>query len=230
MPCRHLPLLFAGVLLVSATPARAVKAETAALLLGGAVLGLEAGVAAWTGRPSWAGRLGTAAEPEGWLLRVENEGPRGEFADVFRDIRVSTLDLARAWRLPYGFEPQFGGGLLSAQGSRGEPFSGQPLVDSDALGLHLGPGLRYNLPAWHGLRLYADTSAHLLFSSPEFPAGGSRVNGLIRHGFGLSYAIGRHGRLEAGWHQGHVSNGSGISAQNPSWDGEGWWLGWRFGL
>lgn len=210
--------------------AEAVKAETAGLLLTTAVLGIEAGVAGLQGRSSWAAQLYQAAEPEGWLLRVESEAPRGDFARSFRDIRVDTLDLARAWALPLGFEVQLGGGLFNATGSSGEPLSAAPFQDSDAWGLHIGPGLRYKLPAWRGLHVYADTSIHLLLTIPEFPADGTRWNGLIRHGFGLAYDVGGLGRVEAGWHWGHVSNGSGTGEGNPSWDGRGGWVGWRFDL
>jgi hypothetical protein len=228
MPRVQIKIVAAALLALATQPAQAVKAETAAVLLSTTVLGVQAGIAALRGQPSWAAQLRDASTADGWLLRVESEGPRGAFADTFRDIRVTTVDVTRAWRLPYGVEFQAGGGLLDAQGDSGEPFSEEPMEDSDAYGIHVGPGLRLNLPAWKGLRLYADTSAHLLLTTPEFPAGGTQANGLIRHGFGLSYELGTWGRLEAGWHQGHVSNGSGEGDQNPAWDGEGYWLGWRF--
>lgn len=222
-------LLLATALLLTAPGAQALKLETAALLLGTTVLGTEAGIAALRDQPSWFSQLRANAAAEGWLLSLDSEGPRGDFASL-RDIRVTTVDLSRAWRLPYGFEFQLGGGLLSAQGSKGDLFSSEPPQDSDAMAMHLGPGLRYNLPAWRGSRLFIDSSIHLLVSSPKFPADGTHVNGLIRHGIGLSQDFGRYGRAEAGWHLGHVSNGSGENDHNPAWDGQGAWLGWRFAL
>jgi hypothetical protein len=222
-------LLLAGSLLLAAPAALALKVETAALLIGTTVLGAEAGVAALRGQPSWFSQLRAASAAEGWLLAIESEGPRGDFASL-RDIRVTTLDLSRAWRLPHGFEFQLGGGVASAQGSKSDLFSPEPPRDSDAIALHLGPGLRYNLPEWRGSRVFIDSSVHLLVSSPEFPTDGTRVNGLIRHGIGLGHDFGRYGRAEAGWHLGHISNGSGENDNNPAWDGQGAWLGWRFEL
>ncbi len=205
----------------------AAKPETVVLLAGAAVLGVEAGVAAAQARPSWLAQLQDASERDGWLLRAESLEAREGFAEDFRDIDISTLELLRIWRLPWGLDFQFGGGPLVARGETSEPLSPEPPADSDTWGLQLGPGLRLRSPQWQGLSVHAETSLHLLWTTNPFPPHGTRFNGLIRRGFGLSYAFGHDHALEAGYRSAHVSNGSGINPDNPSWDGEGFWLGWK---
>lgn len=219
-----------ALLLCWTAEAGAAKPETVALLAGTSALGIEAGIAAMQDRPSWASKLGEVSARDGWLLRAESLGPREGFAEDFRDIDIDTLELLRVWRLPWGLEFQLGGGPLVTRGESSEPLSPAPPADSGTWGLHLGPGLRLRSPSWRGFSAYAETSLHLLWTADPFPAHGSRYNGLIRRGLGISYALGQHHALEAGYRFAHVSNGSGVNPDNPSWDGTGIWLGWKTGF
>jgi hypothetical protein len=223
----RIPVLLAAALLLWAQGAAAAKLETVAVLLGAAVFSVDAGLAAVQGRNSLAQRLAQRSQPDGELLNVETLSPREGFAEVFRDIDVSIVELGRAWQLPWALELQLAGGVLVAEGEVSEPFSPTPPQDSDAWGLHAGPALRLETPRWRGWQAFAESSAHLLWTPDEFPAGGTRFNGLIRRGFGLALAL---GQLELGYRRAHVSNGSGTGSGNPSWDGDGYWAGWRMDL
>ncbi len=222
--------LLAIAMLLCAQGAAAAKPETVAVLLGAAVFGVDAGLAAVQERDSLAERLARRSQPDGWLLNIETLSPREGFAEVFRDIDVSIVELGHAWQLPWALEFQFAGGVLVAEGEVSEPFSPTPPQDSDAWGLHAGPALRLETPRWRGWQAFAESSAHLLWTPDQFPAGGTRFNGLIRRGFGLTLALGSAGQLELGYRRAHVSNGSGAGSDNPSWDGDGYWAGWRFEL
>lgn len=224
---RWKPARTAALLLCLALPAHAVKPETAAVLGSLALLGGEAAVAALRDETSWAVRLADAARPDGWLLRGEWHEPRGAFAERYRDIDMQALDVLRGWQLGYGFELQLGAGMLRTDGLIDEPFATRPPQDSSTFGLQLGPGLRYQLPEWHGLRLYAESSLQLLMTAKDFPTGGTRANGLIRRGLGLRYDVSARGSFEFAYRHAHVSNG-GLGEHNPAWDGEGFALGWRF--
>jgi hypothetical protein len=227
---RRNPLLLAVALLLFAQGAAAAKVETVAVVIGAAVFGVDAGLAAMQQRDSFAERLARRSRPEGWLLNVETLSPREGFAEVFRDIDVSIVEVGRAWQLPWALEFQLAGGVLVAEGEVSEPLSPNPPQDSDAWGLHAGPALRLETPRWHGWQAFAESSAHLLWTPDEFPAGGTHFNGLIRRGLGLTFALGGNGQLELGYRRAHVSNGSGTGSGNPSWDGDGFWAGWRMEL
>jgi len=227
---RRTPHLLAAALLLWAQAAAAAKPETVAVVLGAAVFGVDAGLAAVQGRDSLAQRLAQRSQADGWLLNVETLSPREGFAETFRDIDVSLVEVGRAWQLPWALEFQLAGGMLVAEGEVSEPFSPDAPQDSDAWGLHAGPGLRLETPRWHGWQAFAESSAHLLWTPDEFPAGGTHLNGLIRRGFGLALALSNAGHLELGYRRAHVSNGSGTGSGNPSWDGDGYWAGWRMEL
>lgn len=227
---RRNPLLLAVALLLCVQGAAAAKPETVAVLLGAAVFGVDAGLAAVQERDSLAERLARRSQPDGWLLNIETLSPREGFAEVFRDIDVSIVEVGRAWQLPWALEFQFAGGVLVAEGEVSEPLSPNPPQDSDAWGLHAGPALRLETLRWHGWQAFAESSAHLLWTPDAFPAGGTHLNGLIRRGLGLTFALGSTGQLELGYRRAHVSNGSGTGSGNPSWDGDGFWAGWRMEL
>lgn len=94
-------------------------------------------------------------------------------------------------------------------------------LDSPAWGLGPTVGARLRLADRGGLRLGFDVSGSLMFYDRDFPSGGSRVNGMLQAGPSLSLALGQGRQLTAGLRWTHISNGQGLGAHNPSFDGRG---------
>lgn len=144
-----------------------------------------------------------------------------------REIDITALDFSRAWRIGRVLELQRRVGLFHAWGTRTDaPSDIDP--DSTATGFTLGAAARlYPLEFMRLRRLhpFVEGSAQFLFTpgTPEgFPAGGSGVNGFERAGAGLLLVLGPRLAIEASYQWwAHVSNGSGLTPQNPMWNGRG---------
>jgi len=142
-----------------------------------------------------------------------------------REIDVTAFDFTRSWRLGDAFEIQRRLGLFHASGHRSDvPYGVNP--DSTATGVTFGVGGRlYPLyflssPA----RVFVEGSAQVLYTpnTQEFPAGGTGLNGFLRAGAGFQFELRPSLAIEASyqWYS-HVSNASGLSPQNPMWNGQG---------
>jgi hypothetical protein len=148
------------------------------------------------------------------------------------DIDVELLEAARVWRFAGGLELQARGGLFHANGSRSSRdvfLDGIASGDSSVTGITGGGVIRFYVLTLGPARVFADGSAQVLYTPGDvFPAGGTGVNGLLRAGAGLSYDVSPNLTVEAAYHLAHVSNGSGLTARNPIWNGQGVGLGLRY--
>lgn len=145
-----------------------------------------------------------------------------------RDIEMSTLEVSRAWPMTDHFSLSLGGGVLHTVGDRGDPPLG---VDSDSTttGMLFGGAAHYRVPLTDRLSLVGDASLHMTWLPDQaFPAGGTGVNALLRGAGGISYAVGTKTSIEAGYQRAHLSNASGVSPQNPMWNGQGAFLRIRY--
>lgn len=179
-----------------------------------------------------------ADDDQGWLSRQLGSPEKAvvvEASDMaptqaHRDINVSTLEIARAWRYQEFLELQAGAGLFHAEGSVGDAAPGiNP--DSTATGVSFGGTVRLYPVNWGALHVFAAGTIHMLwipFIDSHFPAGGTGVNGFLRVDGGVSVDLNPRYTLEAGYRFGHVSNGSGLTPQNPMWNGQGGFLAVRW--
>ncbi len=144
-----------------------------------------------------------------------------------RDIDVMTLDWSRGWKVWGAFELQERLTALHAHGARTDaPYGVDP--DSTATGLAVGPAVRFYFLDFLGVepaRPFLEGSAQFLFTpgtADGFPSGGSGVNGFERAGAGILFRLRAHLAMEVTyqWYS-HVSNGVGLSPQNPMWNGRG---------
>jgi lipid A 3-O-deacylase len=69
--------------------------------------------------------------------------------------------------------------------------------------------------------LSLDAAGSLMVYDRSFPAGGSRYNGMVQIGPTLAWQGSRAGEWRVGVRWVHVSNGQGLGAHNPSYDGKG---------
>jgi len=150
-----------------------------------------------------------------------------------REIEITTVDLSRAWRIWGGLEIQRRLGLFHASGKRTDAPDGVN-PDSAATGVTAGAALRwYPFDFLHlrRARPFIEGSAQFLYTSGThdgFPSGGSGVNGFERAGAGVLIRLGPRLDLEVSYQWwSHVSNGTGLSPQNPMWNGHGGTVGLR---
>lgn len=87
------------------------------------------------------------------------------------------------------------------------------------LGPSIGASLRTSLTATVGVSL--DVQGAVLLHDRAFPAGGKRYNGLIEGGPSLHWRLDGGGELSVDARWLHLSNGQGLGAHNPSYDGRG---------
>lgn len=163
-----------------------------------------------------------------WVLRTEYNGPRDEFNRDFRDIGLVTVEAQRAWTLNGPLELRAGGGVTYAKGSTAEPLSNDPSRSVDVLGFNGGVEARLDLVRSGRFRLFFDGSVNVLWThGVQFPPGGTGFNGYLRTGPGMMLQVNDRLALETGVHLSHVSNGAGIVAHNPAFNGHGAYLSLR---
>jgi len=90
-------------------------------------------------------------------------------------------------------------------------------------GWGLGPSIGASLraPLSPGVSLSLDAKGALLLHDRAFPAGGKRYNGMIEGGPSLHWRLDGSSELALGARWLHLSNGQGLGAHNPSYDGRG---------
>lgn len=186
---------------------------------------LAAGLAA---SPARADEGFFSVKDRAWAMRFDYSGPRASFDEEFRDIGLSTLEVQRAWTFHGPFELRAGGGLTYAKGSTSEPLAATPRNNVDVLGLNAGVEARIDVARLKDVRLFVDGSVNMLWThGKQFPPGGSGANGYVRAGPGVMVRLNDKLALEGGYHLSHVSNGAGLVAHNPAFNGKGPFLALR---
>jgi lipid A 3-O-deacylase len=97
---------------------------------------------------------------------------------------------------------------------------------SSAWGLGPVAQQRLQLLRWEVFTLGADLGESVLWYNDDFPSGGRRYNFMLQAGPTINYAPAKGClRLSIGYRWLHVSNGSGLGPQNPSYSAAGAVLG-----
>lgn len=90
---------------------------------------------------------------------------------------------------------------------------------------------RLRILHWSDLKLSADLGEGLLWYDHDFPSGGRRYNFMLQAGPTIGFASpGNPFSVSIGYRWMHVSNGSGLSPQNPSYEASGPVLGVGYAL
>jgi lipid A 3-O-deacylase len=94
-------------------------------------------------------------------------------------------------------------------------------LDSPAWGL--GPTVNANLRVFDvgAARFNLDVSGSVMLYDRGFPSGGSWYNGMVQAGPSLQLRFEKGRSLTVGTRWTHISNGQGLGAHNPSFDGRG---------
>jgi hypothetical protein len=99
----------------------------------------------------------------------------------------------------------------------------------DSPGWGLGPSIGASLraPMSPAVSVSLDVKGAVLLHDRAFPAGGKRYNGLIEGGPSLHWRLDGGSEVSLGARWLHLSNGQGLGAHNPSYDGRGISLRYR---
>jgi hypothetical protein len=142
--------------------------------------------------------------------------------DSDRDIWVGTfgVDSSTEW---LGFISLSGAShLMVARGMRFvETQTGIEEQDADTWGLGVFSTLRLG-PHLGPITPFVEAGPGILYTSDEFPPGGTHWNFTQRYGFGAAIRLNRNLFLGISFRNLHVSNGKGFGhPRNPSFDGTG---------
>jgi hypothetical protein len=139
-------------------------------------------------------------------------------------------------------QPHFGGRLTLKLGATASRASGRieqtsgsfedgtfraETLDSAAWGLGPTVGASLRLAQAGRATLALDASGSLMFYDRAFPSGGTRVNGMLQAGPSVSWDLSRGGNVTLGARWLHISNGQGLGAHNPAYDGRGLYAQWQ---
>ena len=134
---------------------------------------------------------------------------------------------ARVARL--GFSQQIRDGFAFV-GELGLSSFDEPTRRSDTLAADVSALLRwdaFDIGRWRG---FLEFGLGLMLSDREFPTGGTSLNGTRHVGAGLAYRVDEDLQVLLSVRQQHVSNGRGLVADNPSWDGLGAFVGFSWNM
>ncbi len=159
------------------------------------------------------------ADETAWIFGVDYYTPQDR---LNRDIDMETLRIMRAWHFGGGWEFQFGGALLRAEGTRTTNTSLPALEQSDAVGFTVGPVVRWNFLQLGRVRLFGNIGIGFNYTSNAFPAGGTPWDFFPRGGGGASFRVSKTNWVEASFWWTHLSNDTGaLVPGNPGWNGQG---------
>lgn len=151
-------------------------------------------------------------------------------ADEDRDISILQLNAEAGYYILRGLSLNGNAYLFMANGKRILEDAQPPVeLNSDVQGAGLNGFIRWDVIRISSHSLYLEAGAGMVFTTKNFPPGGTPWNLTRRHGFGMSFRLTQHTRILMGWRSMHISNGKGFGhPQNPAYDGSGLYLGFRF--
>jgi hypothetical protein len=150
-----------------------------------------------------------------WMVSVP-----GEVADL--DVASARVGLEHYVRQGLSL-----GGELGVHAVDGASSAGG---DADTAGVSTSALVRWHALQGRGWSACLEFGVGLLATEDSFPVGGTRWNGVRQTGVGVELELTPQLRLGAGVRQQHVSNGKGLVEDNPSWEGQGAYVGLHFDI
>lgn len=154
--------------------------------------------------------------------------PQSGFDRQNRDIDVQVGSIAAAAHLRQGWEFQFEGLALRAQGHRTQPANNPyPLIASSAAGVGFGPVARWNFLQFSRVRTFIQAQGDFLLFDRPWPALGTINDFFIRAGGGVGVRVSNSYWVESLFRFAHISNGECFCTGNPTWQGNSLSIGLR---
>lgn len=116
------------------------------------------------------------------------------------------------------------GSIVQLQGSFDDGTLRSDVLESSGWGLGPTVNASLRLLGAGSTRLNLDASGSLMLYDRSFPSGGSWYNGMVQAGPSLTFGLDKKRSLTVGARWTHISNGQGLGAHNPSFDGRGFFL------
>jgi len=128
-------------------------------------------------------------------------------------------DGIESYALRFGYEKYLRdrfsvGGELTVKNFSGERKTSQ----IDALALGISYFLKWHFIELNKWSLYFDHGLGLIFTNTEFPPKGTKINGSINVGIGVSYFVNSFISINLAIKDYHSSNGNGFADNNPAYD------------
>ena len=113
------------------------------------------------------------------------------------------------------------GSITQLQGSLEDGTLRSSVLESSAWGLGPTASASFRLADLGAARVGLDASGSVMLYDRGFPSGGSWYNGMLQAGPSLNLSLSKGRSLTTGVRWTHISNGQGLGAHNPSFDGRG---------
>ena len=137
--------------------------------------------------------------------------------DENKAVDIKNISYGRGYYLTDGLG-LYGEVLVMA--ARGE----RKTVDADNEGMGAFFSLRWHFIRFEHWSVFLNHGIGPVVFFEEFPPGGTKLNGLIQYGLGMSAHVGKSTTFQLGLRHIHISNGKGMVDDNPSYDGRGAYL------
>ncbi|NOX42469.1 MAG: hypothetical protein GXP19_01860 [Gammaproteobacteria bacterium] len=98
-------------------------------------------------------------------------------------------------------------------------------LDADTEGLGGFFALRWHFLRSNNWSAFFNHGIGWVTFNDDFPPGGTTLNALLQYGFGMTARVNQSIKLQFGVRAIYISNGRGLVDDNPSYDGQGVYLG-----
>ena len=144
------------------------------------------------------------------------------------DIRTASVTQINAQADCYLFHRIALSGTLFLSIPRGEHVIESVEYSANTIGAGLSGGIRIELLNLSYHNFYVEGYEGMIFTKDAFPPKGTPWNFIARFGFGYTVNLAEKRYLIFGWRWMHISNGTGFVPSNPSYDGNGLYIGFKF--
>lgn len=122
------------------------------------------------------------------------------------------------------------GGQLFFAMPRGERLVNGQNYNCNTFGGGFAGVLRWEFVQLYHHTLFVETGAGMIFTLKPFPVFGTNHNFTPNYGIGTKLKLTNTTQLKFGYRWQHISNGTGMVAANPSFNGNGIFMGFNFKL
>ncbi len=120
------------------------------------------------------------------------------------------------------------GGDLFLMLPRGERIVDGQTFEVNAFGGGFAGSLRWEFVQLINHTLFFENSIGMVFTTKPFPPQGTAYNFIIKRGMGANVKLSNTTQMTFGYRWTHVSNGTGLVPTNPSYNGNGIYIGFNF--